>query len=825
MGVAQIIAFIAKSAPEQEQVLQSADLAPTSPSISLGILNQISKLLSSVPSSVTPEDYFQAIGSQLLDLLLSEEVDMRRAASLVVGTGILGRRIYGAPGSVGWKIFVEPLQRTIDPNLAARSGQGVVNHREGNASSREAMPKGSLRKAIFSLSALTTIHPNPGLTKRLLKPLILPLWGLLCLWKITYTCFDLAEECFKMLVIYLRISDGSKDLVNLVDNLTWEYDLTASIYGSSDFDCKHEQTPEIMGDIGKVLTNLDLRVGTFMQLLRSAGPDESDLSEIFLHIIKRWLQGDKSAEHESSSIVAQRSFEKPTQHLCFAKLTQNMLEEYKDIFTKDPAGLLQFIEHILGNYLRTVDEQYAKKLQLKKPSLRSLASISTSIVASDNPNLDEDDVEAVCTSLSLILTIFSSSSIHIQAEDLSFPPSLLTTLSRLEASSSPIHPAIRAAAANVSTLLSKYSSSSAAHQSLPTQAVDPNAVDRKKHSLSLTYLSDDLAPVRAEGLSLLGGLIKSSSPILDVPTTCILLISLLQDDEEYIYLSAIKSLTMLASKHSRTVLRMLVEKYIDQAEEAELDQRLRVGEALLRAIESLGRAFVEESAKLVGEGMLEIASRRVKRSEQRTEKQERPATTNEGDSDLDKDRPESEEKSDPVQRLANVLEGWEGKGGEDVRIRASAMSILGAAIETNIAGLGASLTSTAVDLAISVLKMEAGPGREILRRAAALVILNFLRALRESQEEGRQLDFGLAGQSLYDMIEVIEYIKAAELDEILEGHLDTVLRELQVSRVSGQYFPGLKEQDLNPLQSGQLAGLSVNPEASLASRPRIEEIE
>lgn len=823
MGVAQTIAFIAKSAPEQEHFPQSADLAPASPSISLDVLDQISKLLSSVPRSVTPEDYFQAIGSQLLDLLLSEEVDMRRAASLVIGTGILGRRIYGAPGSVGWKIFVEPLQRAIDPNLAARSGQGVVNHRGGDASSREAVPKSSLRKAIFSLSALTTIHPNPGLTQRLLKPLVLPLWGLLCLLKTTHTGIDLAKECYKMLAIYLKTSDGSRDLVNLADNLTWEYHGTVSPYSSPDFDCRDEQ---ISGDIGKVLANVDLRIGTFLQLLRSTGPDQSDISDIFLHIIKRWLEGDKSAEHESSSIIAQRSIAKPAQHLCYAKLTQNMLEEYKDILTKDPARLLQFIEQIVGNYLRNVDEQYAKILQLKKPSLSSLASISTSNVESDNPGVDEDDVEAVSTSLSLILTVFSSPSFYIQVEDLSFLTSLLTTLSRLEASSSPIHPAVRAAAANVSTLLSIYASSSAAHQSLPTQAADPSTIDRKKHSLSLTYLSDDLAPVRAEGLSLLSGLIKSSSPVLDVPTTCILLISLLQDDEEYIYLSAIKSLTLLASKHSRTVLRMLVEKYIDRAEEVGLDQRLRVGEALLRAIESLGRAFVEESAKLVGEGMLEIASRRVKRSKQRTGKQEGVATTHGGDSELDLDRPDSEEKSDPVQgRLANVLEGWEGKEGEDMRIRASAMSILGAAIETNIAGLGASLTSTAVDLAISVLKMEAGPGREILRRAAALVILNFIRALGESQEEGRQLGFGLAGQSLYDMIEVIEYIKAAESDEILEGHLDSVLRELQGVRVSGQYVRGLKEQDFNPLQSGQLAGLSVNPEASLASRPRIEEIE
>ena len=48
-----------------------------------------------------------------------------------------------------------------------------------------------------------------------------------------------------------------------------------------------------------------------------------------------------------------------------------------------------------------------------------------------------------------------------------------------------------------------------------------------------------------------------------------LLVSILQDDEEFIYLAAIRALALLARRHQKTVLGLLIERYVDKEEEGD----------------------------------------------------------------------------------------------------------------------------------------------------------------------------------------------------------------------------------------------------------------
>lgn len=58
------------------------------------------KLLSSVPSSMTPETWFQGISGQMFSLLDGEAgPDLARTVAQIVGFGILGRKELGAPGT------------------------------------------------------------------------------------------------------------------------------------------------------------------------------------------------------------------------------------------------------------------------------------------------------------------------------------------------------------------------------------------------------------------------------------------------------------------------------------------------------------------------------------------------------------------------------------------------------------------------------------------------------------------------------------------------------------------------------------------------------
>lgn len=67
--------------------------------ISHDALNAASRLLSTPPAGMSPDEWFSGIAPQLFSLLQGEgEPEMDRAAAFIIGFGILGRRQYGAPG-------------------------------------------------------------------------------------------------------------------------------------------------------------------------------------------------------------------------------------------------------------------------------------------------------------------------------------------------------------------------------------------------------------------------------------------------------------------------------------------------------------------------------------------------------------------------------------------------------------------------------------------------------------------------------------------------------------------------------------------------------
>lgn len=68
-------------------------------SISHEALNACSRLLSSPPTGLSAQEYFECIAPQLFSLLQGEgETGMDKAAAFITGFGILGRKQFGAPG-------------------------------------------------------------------------------------------------------------------------------------------------------------------------------------------------------------------------------------------------------------------------------------------------------------------------------------------------------------------------------------------------------------------------------------------------------------------------------------------------------------------------------------------------------------------------------------------------------------------------------------------------------------------------------------------------------------------------------------------------------
>jgi hypothetical protein len=350
-------------------------------------------------------------------------------------------------------------------------------------------------------------------------------------------------------------------------------------------------------------------------------------------------------------------------------------------------------------------------------------------------------------------------------------------------------------------------------------------------SMAFQNLSSTLAPIRGEGIASLTKLIDAASPVLDIPATLILLVSLLQDAEEYIYLSAIKALTILAQRHPNTVVQHLLTRYIDREQDSALDSRLRIGEAL-RSIVALDNTLkANEIVNLLRDGLIYIASRRAHREKQAEEQRKRRAVedirTKEAKEVWGGEIPSMEEENEDKEisaHLQEVLAGWEGQGGEeDIRIRTSSLSILGVAIEKHIATLDSSFISPAIDLAIAILKIERTSGKDILRRAAALLLMSVAKGLDTADEQGQELSFSFVGGSLGDIMEVLGYLAASERDDLTRGHEIEAIEGLQNWQAK-RLLRAASGEDIRFGLEGKLKGLNVDPDANRRAKPKIEEV-
>lgn len=766
-GVRQTINFIAGSSSVDQSLPDGETNKLAGPNVSLEALSRASKLLTSVPTSMTPDSWTSALAPQLLDLLDDPSMDNRRIASYIIGTGFLSKRRLGSPGTAGWRLFAEPIIKALHP-----------------PSESCPVPEETLKTALDRLSVLVHFHSNPGLTKRLVGPILLPLWGLHC-YALEYRRSIWAEQVDQILGTYMKVSATESQLLLLSDNLLWcgsrSWVFRPGASGGVEIRQRDDEGNNPL-DMVKMVESIDNRVDQYLSLLKAAVVTDDQFGKVFTHVSRCWLLGSQSSGHERLG----NDHRDPVESLVYAKITQKLLEEYKDKVTSSFEGILQLVDPILSAFVVARQKSVKGRDKPTKPSLNSLGDI---VRGDEEAEDDSQDAEATAsTALGLLSTVLASSDESLGNIDTNVLDRIQDSLAYI--AHAPVQESsLNMTASNALMLLQLHRDTPGAFKTDKNTAnVDLLAEDRNSHRKALRFLSDELAPVRAQGLSTLTYLASKASPILDVPSTVILLVSLLQDEDEYIYLSAIKTLGLLASNHPRTVVKTLVEKYADPHEESTLDVRMRVGEALNKTTEHLGQLLIEDVARIVGESMIAVASRRGERPKtlQKKEKAKRKAekARKEAEDAWGGEIPgEGEEEDDEGQinaQITRVVEGWADTGREeDIRIRTSALSILGTAIETNIAGVGAAVTSTAVDCVLAILKLEKRVERAILRRAAVMVIMSVVKAIDGTEERGQQLGFGFAGENLAEVITVLRYVEVTDTDDVVVGHVKAVIESLE----------------------------------------------
>jgi hypothetical protein len=777
---------------------------------------------------MSPTDWFSGIAPQLFSLLDGEgEPEMDKAAAFIIGFGILGRKQFGAPGMPGWKALVEPILHNIDPVIGSKDALEAENPSEDTIvdlqSHKILATSIEVAKSIRRLSALVTSHPHPSLAKRLLKPILLPLWSLSS-WPSgnEKTEGQYRMPSMQLLKTFLQLSPPTKGASNgpdglyntsnlsaILENLTfsgrlesgqvsWSYTL------SEDGGIQIEETSwnvlhrEI--DPESDFMRVDSVVTSFTTLLGTLPDYTVEISTLFIGLCRKWLT--HSAKSKNLSVITRLESmddaEDVKARLIEAKVMQQMMTAFPEKLVDDSLQLLDLVAQVLSNFSAAREGE-------------------------------QDTAEVALSLLNIVLT---SQSFQVAPDNEPYLASITRSLGRL---SRQTHLEISSTAQNLLLLLKFRSTPNEPETAQLSTATDRQLEDRKSYSLAMSYLTatDSPPPVRAQGLELISNLIRGNSPILDIPSLLVLFSSLLQDSEEYIYLRVIQSFIQLSQKHPKAVMKDLIDRYVDQNEESELDQRLRLGEALLQVIESNILAFSGEAARSVCEGLLFVASRRGYRPRAEREQENKIKLKR-------KQNMEAEEAWDgPVPQLDEVLDmqtqqeneilsqivsGWESKRGtEDVRIRASALSILGSGIDASLEGIGSKIISTAVDLSIHILTLEPEPEKGILRRAAILLIMSFVRALDLARAEGKKLGFGLVGQSLDDVMRILTYVEQTDNDGLVRQQAADVIEGLRSWQINALIPPQREQTEIR-----ELAGLSISPrivEDTNGIRPRIEEIE
>ncbi|KIE02634.1 hypothetical protein MAJ_01668, partial [Metarhizium majus ARSEF 297] len=779
------------------------------------------RLLSTVPSTVKAEDWYGAIAPQLIQLLDGEASrDLARTAAQIIGFGILDKKATGAPGrSAGWNAFAQPLLEEINPSLKIaeiatidiKSGQdddGIVDLSRG----RIIVSSVELEQALKRLKVLILSNPSPGLCMRILKPVIIQLWALASISNPPQGILQKYHIPAQILVqTYLKLSRRVESICPIVQNILCE----GSVDGSSKF-WKYRIVDELnidailpiqsSPDDSYRLAEVDTKADKLVQILMKACSNEQ-VSAIFLFLMRRWVRVMKEQGNLGIKITSNdEATVSPIRSLAEVTVLQKLLE-------LSPQKLVGHFDQLLD--------------------------ILCQILKGDGGTpLGDELMSVVLSLLNLVITASSFQRSDIKPEYLRLIEDSLERISNLGSSE------VSTTANNLKMLLQYRDEVEPESKKLAPVPSIRQIEDKRTYNLAMGYITDSESPppVVSEGLDLLSMLILTESPILDITAVTTLMSSLLKDNEDYINLRVVKIFTQLANRHPKSTTLELLDHYLDAQEKSTTDVRLRFGEALVQVIERLGETFSGDVARQVSETILAIAGRRGYRpktmaKQAREEKvaelkKSHASSSKEEEEDEDMDRGDDEQTTKEEKAnndiIAQILQGWESKrGSEDVRMRTSALSVLGVALETNIIGIGPTLASNAVDLCINILVMEGDIEYGILRRAAIMAVLSFVRALHQARESGRSIGFGLTDSSREDIERTLIYVADTDNDGLVQQHARDVAESLE-NWHAGSLLP----QPTGTSTSGlaRLVGLTINPEASTNQaskqpRPRIEEVE
>lgn len=625
--------------------------------------DHVANVVLTKPKSISTVEYFTNIGSQCYDLLVL--INRPVVTSCI---GYVLEKLWDKNKLVVRDFILKKIWQNFNP--------------DNNLDSEVLVSEAQLNNNVNVLISLTKKGLSSDLLSALFNPILLPIWS--------YYVFlrkqsKSADVIMSVLVGYFTVmkdlsdlDDGVFGLDSIAKNIlfdegeSWKYEM-----GKNDLVEIVRKKQEFVSDadskdnkINKFLSNLDSSCEYFTDLLSDI--DDDLILKLFINILKRWFR-----INSLSSILGNDSSENPFFMLVDLRLLESIGSKFKESLAKTPFEMLEIVKNILMLQEKGNQNDTAEKLDLVVGTIDSADEDSDDEEDFDNDNeLLLQSFPVVLELLSAILSESSSTNLDEACHK------LLKEIAKLLEN-------VKNNPSNLS--LSVINGSKSLHDriKLLLEGEKPPISTKDLHSKTLaravTSLNDPLVPIRAHGLFLLRQLVESRSEVISLDFVINLHLIQLKDPEPFIYLNVIKGLQCLIEWDETEVLRILTSIYVNEKNDTDIDERLKIGEVLLRYIESSNELFSGESARIIADSTLHLIRRPF--------------------SDSDK---------------------------EDDRLRMSAMSLLGTCCKVNPIGIIDSLED-ALSCAIGILQLETNKDSAIMRRTAVVLIHDLILGTSNSE--------------------------------------------------------------------------------------------
>ena len=837
-GVQHVIEFIASSLvpasaikDNQEDLVNQVQDIP----MSLETMQQASKLLASVPKSLDSGRYFEKIAPQLLALLDGTSGQtMSTAAAYIIGTGILGKRSTGAPGSVGWKLFAVPLIETINPSPDGPTDGLLAAQTVKQTSVGRTIVSGvELDLALQRLSKIVLFHPNPGVAKRLLRSLLLPLWGIAGYSTGTSTT---ASAAWKILETYIRLYANPEQIQEITKNILFDGPggwVFAPCGGDLVEIRKRTESEHEGTTLLKKMKEIDHRVSLAVELLSKCNMQSNILCTVFSSAVKDWLSS-KGSLHSASTGHLKTSTDILVRSITNMKFVMEMITTFESQLTSQSLEIVRIVDWLLADVVEMFrDDARHDNMARANPSLIELAQIAPSAfnatIGDSSRDLYSESFAIAALAISLLGTVIQASDVGFDLEGKDRLESINNSLGKLNRHKGKLPASLIAAASAIESEIhtflqtggQKQQSSKqqkALSQRRPQVLSNGTGKHHEMYAEALENSSSPQPPVRIEAFSKLSELISVSSPVVDVPALTVLFLTILSEDDpsgttaqanhsiseeepdetdDYVILGALRTLTQLALYEPQIVIPLLLEAYLDQSNSRGLDVRLRVAQSFVSIVDTFSSHTLPDSPAAIhhqlilriAEAALTISSRRGRLSLQDTNKPPEFKASQQPAIPPGTGFPATEDEV-----LEHILSTWRltPNNEEDLRLRASALGLLAHILATSTPSLhseSSTLLTSIVDTAYAVLRLESGPGKAIARRAAATVFLESVRALERVWEAGGETALMKIGDGNVDaMVErmrvIVGNLGREDEDELVRGHIGVVGEELEAWRMS-----------------------------------------